>query len=82
MDTEEAKRFHAMADRIDHSVERGTFGGAAVIVPPGGQQPIELLLLDPNADIAQFLATVATRIQVMMKEIENQQRIQQGYGAR
>jgi hypothetical protein len=79
----ESTPFQAMATRIDHGIEQGTFGGAAVIVPPNGAiPPIEILLLDPQADVAQFLATIATRIQVMLKDIENQQRMQQGYGVR
>jgi hypothetical protein len=81
-DTEEGKRFHAMADRIDHGVERGTFGGAAVIIPPnksGHEQPIELLMLDANADPAQFLSTILSRLQIMLREIEDRARIQQGF---
>jgi len=78
--TDQAEPFRVMAERIEHN-DSASFGGAAVIMPPGGQ-PIELLLLDPNADAAQFLATIATRIQVLVKEIENQQRMQQGYGVR
>jgi hypothetical protein len=80
VDTEQGKRFYAMAERIDHGVERGVFGGAAVIIPPtvtGHEKPIELLMLDANADPAQFLSTVVTRIQIMLREIEDQSRMMQ-----
>ena len=80
-DTETGKRFHAMADRIDHN-SASIFGGAAVIVPPnvtGNETPIELLMLDASADPATFLSTILSRIQVMLREIEDKQRMQ-GFG--
>ena len=61
------------------------FGGAAVIIPPnvtGQEKPIELLMLGKDSDPAQFLATIVTRIQVMMREIDERARMQQGFGGR
>lgn len=81
----DADRFRQMADRIDHNVEASKFGGAAVIVPPtasGVEQPIELLMLDAHGDPAQFLSTLLTRIQIMLREIEDRQRMTQGFGGR
>jgi hypothetical protein len=73
IDTSMGKQFHAMADRIDHSMEMAHFGGACVIIPPdGGGDSIELLLLDASADPAQFWATIATRIQLILQRLEQQ----------
>jgi hypothetical protein len=80
---DDADRFRAMAERITHNIGIANFGGAAVIVPPsatGIEQPIELLMLDAHGDPAQFLATIVTRIQIMMREIEDRQRMTQGFG--
>jgi hypothetical protein len=76
-----AQKFQKMHDNIVHNVE-SKFGGAAVIVPPsvtGNEQPIELLMLDTSGDPAQFLATLLTRIQQMMRQIDDQQRMAQGF---
>jgi hypothetical protein len=83
--SEEGERFRIMAERIDHNIKADYhFGGAAVIVPPAGsgiEKPIELLILDDNADPAQFLSTIVTRIQIMLREIEDRARLlQQGFG--
>ncbi len=81
-DTEQAKRFHAMADSIDHN-SGGTFGGAAVIIPPAdGGEPIELLILDLKADPAQFWSTIKTRIEIKLAELDEQRRNQKAFGMR
>ncbi len=72
--------FTLMADRITHNAG-AEFGGAAVIFPPGQGKPIELLMLGPG-DAAQFLSTVMTRIQLLMKESDEEQRRLQGFGMR
>jgi hypothetical protein len=70
-------RFRRMAESIDHNDARANpmpFAGAVVIVPPkDGGDPVELLLLDEKADAAQFWATVLTRIQMRIAEIQDQQ---------
>ncbi|MFZ3215648.1 MAG: hypothetical protein WA192_06275 [Candidatus Acidiferrales bacterium] len=77
-----ADRFRLMADRIELNKDSG-FGGACVIIPPSGAgDPIEILLLDHSADIAQFYSTVSTRIQRVVGEIEQQNQIATGFGRR
>lgn len=74
--------FRKMAEQIEHNAGAG-FGGACVIVPPAnGGEPIELLMLDPKGDIAQFYATIQSRITVLLQKLEDQQRVAQGYGMR
>lgn len=60
------------------------FGGAAVIVfPQTGAttpiEPIELLILDGKGDVAQFLATLVTRLEMVKQEINTSQ---QAFGRR
>ena len=62
--TNPAQLFVDMADRINRTPE-GEFAGAAVIVPPGGGDPITLLLVDPKQDIVQFFATVKSRVEIV-----------------
>jgi hypothetical protein len=77
-----ANRFRQMADRIELNKDSG-FGGACVIIPPSGAgDPIEILLLDHSADIAQFYSTVATRIQRVVDETSTQNQIATGFGRR
>lgn len=69
--------FTTMAAKISHN-DPVNFGGAAVIVfPPSGvapTPPIELLILDPKADLAQFIATLKSRLEMIMQEIQTNQR--------
>jgi hypothetical protein len=67
-----AERFRTMADRIERNPSE--FGGACVIIPPGGGEGIEFLLIDAKGDVAQFLGAVMTKIQVVMEEMKEQQR--------
>lgn len=67
-----AERFRAMADRIERNPSE--FGGACVIIPPGGGEGIEFLLIDSKGDIAQFYGAVMTKVQVVMEEMKDQQR--------
>jgi hypothetical protein len=74
--------FRRMATKIDNNIEISGigFGGAAVIVPPfapGPEKSVEILLLDASGDPAQFLSTVMSRIQIMLKEIDDKQRFAQ-----
>lgn len=73
--------FRKMADAIDHNAGKSGFGGAAVLVIPGTDiSTIELLILDSSQDPAQFLATIATRIQQLTAALNEQARMQMGYG--
>ena len=62
--TSPAQLFTDMAARIEKTDEK-EFAGAAVIVPPGGGDPITLLLVDPKQDIVQFFATVKSRVEIV-----------------
>jgi hypothetical protein len=77
-----ADPFRKMADRIEHNKDAG-FGGACVIIPPGGVgEPIEVLLLDNAADPAQFYSTVATRIQITLEKVQAQNAQNVAFGRR
>ena len=71
-----SERFRVMADRIERNPSE--FGGAVVIVPPGGGEPIEFLLIDAKGDAGQFYGAVTTKIQVVLEELKAHQ---QGQGA-
>jgi hypothetical protein len=74
-----ADRFAAMALRIAHNAKE-TFGGAVVIVPPGGGDPIEILMLDPHADLGMFWGTIRTKIDLALGAAEAEKRRQSGFG--
>ncbi len=72
-----------VADQID-KMDADVFGGVAVIVPPqDGGEPVEFLILDPKKNAAQFYATIKTRIEGQIGDLEVLQRqAQAGYGRR
>ena len=71
-----------LADQIDKN-DADSFGGVAVIVPPqDAGAPIELLILDPARNAAQFYATIKTRLEAQLEDLQNQQRTAQGFGQR
>jgi hypothetical protein len=59
----QSDRFRAMADAIDLNVGK-PFGGAVVIIPPGDDVPIEMLILDSREDGLQFYSTIKTMAEV------------------
>lgn len=63
-----AQFFRDMADRVE-KIGENEFAGAAVVVPPGGGEPIALLLVDPKQDLVQFFATVKSRVEVVTSEV-------------
>ncbi len=71
-------RFDEMAKKIRHNEAPNLSIGACVIVPPGGGDPIEFLLIDSKSDLAQFYSAIMTKIQVQLEEMKNQQ--QRGWG--
>jgi hypothetical protein len=77
-----AERFEDMAKRLRHNAGTSTFGGACVIVPPGGVDSIEILILDSQGNLAQFFSTIQSRIQVALTDLQEKQRIAQGLGFR
>lgn len=73
-----AERFRVMAEWIERNPAE--FGGACVIVPPGGGEGIEFLLIDARGDVSQFFGAVTTKVQVMLEELKERQRHRlQGY---
>jgi len=73
--------FTTMATAIEHNAD-SPFGGAAVIIPPGMTQAIELFQMGANIDEGQFWATLLTSIQMRMKAVEEQQKVGRTYGIR
>lgn len=69
MTAEPAEFFRSMADRIDRNKPE-EFSGALLVVPPGADKPIEILLINPAQDLAAFWATVSSTIQVAAAEFQ------------
>ncbi len=65
--------FRAMAERIEKN-DLDEFSGALLVVPPGGEEPISILLVNPKRDLAAFWATVASTIQVAAAEFQERAR--------
>jgi hypothetical protein len=77
----ESDPFNTMSLRIAHNAD-AKFGGACVVVPPGGGKPVELLVLDASEDEGQFWATILTRIQTAIAEIDQKKLQSRTFGAR
>lgn len=82
-----ATLFRQMADRIERADE-AEFGGAILIVPPldqsGQPQAIEILLIDPKKDMANFWAMAQGKVQIAGAAFEERARMleRQGQGFR
>ena len=75
-----SERFRVMADLIEDNAH-ATFGGAVVIIPPAeGGDPIEMLMLDVTADAGQFWATIKTRIEIKLNQMDEKARAQATFG--
>jgi hypothetical protein len=81
MPTVTSEPFTRMAERIAHNAD-ATFGGACVLVPPGGGKSLELLMLDTAEDEGQFWATILTRIQVAINENDQKKQVNRTFGVR
>jgi hypothetical protein len=72
-----AELFRRMAARIDHNSDTtgisDQFGGAFVIVPPGGDPIMESLVLDPKQDVAHFFMLLQTKISQALEEIKQRE---------
>jgi hypothetical protein len=66
-----------MAERIDRNAD-GSFGGAFVLLPPGGE-PVKTLLIDSGKDPAQFWGTLKTKCEMALAGLEELQRNQNPY---
>ncbi len=72
--------FRQMADRIDHNAEE-VFGGAFVIVPPGGHAP--LVALDLGSDnLIRFFQLLSSSVKDQMEDIQTAERTKQVTGFR
>lgn len=81
--TDVAAALRRMADHVDRNRDANSFGGIAVIVPPsGGGDPIEVFILDSRGDVGQFYATIQSRITMRLSDLQDQQRVNQGFGRR
>ncbi len=82
-ETDQAKTFRRMADRIDHNAD-ATFAGAAVIVPPAeGGETVEMLILDSSQSAAQFWGALAAKCQIEISQLDDKNRNKQaGFGRR
>lgn len=54
-----ADRFRKMADLIESNKDF-PFGGAFVMVPPQGLEPVEILVLDTRQNPHQFYSSIET----------------------
>lgn len=70
------KPFAEMAALIRHNKEE-SFGGAFVVVPPEGGEPLATLLLDNRQDVAQFWSTLKTKCDIALAQIGEQERARQ-----
>lgn len=68
-----------MADQIDKN-GGGDFGGAYVIVPPAGGNPVECLVLSSEKDIGQFWGALDFTVKKASAELDEISRNQQGFG--
>ena len=66
--------FTAMAERIERNPE---FGGAVVIVPPGGEEPMNWLIVDEKSDILRFWVKIKTDIDAVIQRLDERARMQQ-----
>lgn len=75
-----ANAFRTMADKIERNAA-DTFGGAVVIVPPGGGDPVHLLILDSQQDLAMFWGNLKAKCDIALATIDNVAR-NQGFARR
>lgn len=66
-----AAALRRVADLIDRN-PADTFSGVAVVFPPGGEGSIEILILDPSLNLAQFWSAVKGRIETTLVELDSQ----------
>lgn len=72
-----AKELREMADRMEKNGIQ-EFGGCFVVIPPQGGDPLKTLILDKNADVAQFWALLKTKCDIALASIDQQMMTAQG----
>jgi hypothetical protein len=69
-----------MADRLDHNAD-AKFGGAFVIIPPTGDAQ-DMLILDNSGNPAIFWATLRSRVDIALQELQDAERQVSAFPAR
>lgn len=64
-----AVHFDEMAARIRKN-DVSDFAGALLVVPPGQDEPIAILMIDPRQDLAHFWATIHSKVQIAAAEFQ------------
>ncbi len=77
--SDRSDKFRAMADSIDNN-EGKPFGGAVVIIPPGGGDAIEVLVLDSREDGLQFFSNIKTMADVAYNKLLQEEQQKRVYG--
>ena len=76
-----ADAFRAMADKIERN-GADSFGGAVVVVPPGGGDPVHILVLDSQQDPSMFWGNLKTKCDIAIHTLDNTQRNQTAFARR
>jgi len=69
----QSEPFTAMAEKIERNPE---FGGAVVIVPPGGEEAMTWLIVDDRSDILRFWVKLKTDIDAIIQRLDERARAQ------
>ena len=83
METDVSILLRRMADRIERN-DPAEFAGLIVLVAPpdgnsGDMQTVELLLIDPRQDLANYWSTVKSKTEIAMDEFRSNQAPMPGY---
>ena len=74
----QSEPFTAMAEKIERNAD--TFGGAVVIVPPGLEDTMEWLIVDPKSDVLRFWVKLKTDIDAIIQQLDERARRQSAFG--
>ena len=77
--SEKSDHFRAMAEAIDLNIGK-PFGGAVVIIPPGDDVPIEMLILDSREDGLQFYTSIKTMADVAYRNLLEKEQSKKVFG--
>lgn len=76
-DASPALPFETMARKVAENIGNG-FGGAFVIVPPLGGEPVDMLLIKDGSDPAVFWSLVKTHAEMAIAQVDEER--QRGAG--
>lgn len=62
-----ADLFRQMAERIERNAPT-EFAGAVLLIPPGNETPIEILLVNPRPDMEHFWSTCEAQVKAAQME--------------